>query len=95
MELATPDAHKSRQLPCCQGGALIARAGLVDPDVQGQAAVERNVDRREGGAPVGEREPARVAMGQDVDPAICERLLPRRLLSGRRREPTVSREITQ
>jgi hypothetical protein len=47
-------------------GALVARARLVDPDMERDALIVRHVDRRQGGAEIDRREPARVAMGQHL-----------------------------
>jgi predicted nucleic acid-binding protein len=52
-----------------QRRALIARPRLVDEDVHRRAAVVGHVDRRRRGAPIDRRQPAGVAMGQDVDRA--------------------------
>ena len=55
------------QFPRGKAGALVARSGLVDPDVDRQAGVVGEIDRRGGGAPVDGGEPAGVAMGEDVE----------------------------
>ena len=55
------------EFPGGQRSALIARPGLVDPDMNLQAAIMRQIDRRRRRAPVDRGEPAGVAMGQDVD----------------------------
>ena len=55
------------EFPGGERGALIARPGLVDPDVDRDAALMRQVDRRGRRAPIDRRQPAGVAMGQDVD----------------------------
>ena len=65
------------ELPGRQRGALIARAGLVDPDMDGDAAVMRQIDRRGGRAPIDRRQPAGVAMGQHID-ALARLLASRR-----------------
>ncbi len=57
------------QFPGGEAGALIARPGLVDPDMERDAAIMRQIDRRERRAPIDRREPAGVAMGQDLDAA--------------------------
>ena len=57
------------EFPGRQRGALVARAGFVDPDMDGDAGIVGLVDRRERGAPIDGGEPAGVAMGQDVDRA--------------------------
>ena len=54
--------------------ALIARARFVDIDVDRNAGLDRQIDRRGGGAVIDRRQPAGVAMGEDVDPFA--RLLP-------------------
>jgi hypothetical protein len=56
------------ELPGGQRGALVARPGLIDPDMDGEATVVREIDRRGRRAPVHRRQPAGVAMGQHVDP---------------------------
>ena len=68
------------QLPGGQRGALVARAGLVDPDMHRDARPRGLVDRRGGGAPVDGGEPAGVAVGEDVD--RLARLLASRRSSG-------------
>ena len=50
-----------------QRGALVARTGFVDPDVQVDTTFAGDIDRRERRAPIHGRQPAGVAMGQDVD----------------------------
>ena len=55
------------EFPRGQRSALIARPGLVDPDMNLQAAIMREIDRRRRRAPVDGGEPAGIAMGQDVD----------------------------
>ena len=55
------------ELPRRERGALIARAGLVDPNMDGMAAVVRQIDRSSGRAPIHRRQPAGIAMGQHVD----------------------------
>src|SRR5204862_5611519 len=64
------------ELPRGQAGALVARPRLVDPDVDRDAGVVRLVDRRQGGAPVDRRQPARVAMGEGVDAVAARRHTP-------------------
>ena len=69
------------QLPGGERGALVARPRLVDPDMDRQAALEGEIDRRRGGAPIHGREPAGIAMGQDLDRlalAPCRRGLDQR-----------------
>ncbi len=55
------------QLEGGQARALVARPGLIHPDVDGQTLCVRQVDRRQRGAPVDGGEPARVAMRQHVE----------------------------
>ena len=55
------------EFPGGQRSALIARPGLVDPDVNREAAIVRQIDRRRRRSPVDRRQPAGVAMRQDVD----------------------------
>ena len=50
-----------------QRGALVARPGLVDPDMDRDAGIVRGVDRRGGGAPIDGRQPTGVAMGENID----------------------------
>ena len=69
------DDHRVRdavraQLPRGQRRALVARARLVDPHVNRNTRVVRRVDARQRRAPVDRREPARVAMGQDLDRSL-------------------------
>ena len=59
------------QLPGGEAGALVARARLVDPDMEGNALVTRAVDRRQRGAPIDRRQPAGVAMRQNLDRAAA------------------------
>jgi hypothetical protein len=55
------------QLESGERRTLIARTGLVDPDVQRNAGFMRDIDRGERSAPVYSREPSRIAVRQDVD----------------------------
>ncbi len=55
------------EFPGGERGALVARARLVDPDMDGGAPIMRQIDRRRRRAPVDGGKPAGVAMGQDVD----------------------------
>ncbi len=50
--------------------ALVARPCLVHPHMQGDACVMRQVDRRQGGAVIHRRQPAGIAMGEDIDGLI-------------------------
>ncbi len=50
-----------------QRGALVAGTGLIDPDMEGNAGVMRQIDRRQGGAVIHRRQPAGIAMGEDVE----------------------------
>ncbi len=52
-----------------QARALIARPGFIHPDVKIDARAHGLVDRRKRRAPVDGREPAGVAMREDVEPA--------------------------
>jgi hypothetical protein len=54
------------ELPRRQRRALVARPGLVDPDMDRDPAVVGEVDRRRRRADVDRREPAGVAMGEDA-----------------------------
>ena len=56
-----------RELPGGERGALIAGTRLIDIDMNRQALVHREVDRGGGGAVVDRRQPAGVAMGEDID----------------------------
>ena len=55
------------EFPRRQCSALVARPRLVDPDMHGDAGIMRLVDGRGGGAPVDGREPAGIAMGENID----------------------------
>src|SRR5947199_9174695 len=55
------------ELPGRYRGSLIARPGLVDPYMDGMAAVVRQINRSGRRAPIHRRQPARIAMGQHVD----------------------------
>lgn len=55
------------EFPSGEAGALVARSGFVDPDVDGDAGEVGGVDGSGGGAMIDEGEPARVAVGKDVD----------------------------
>ena len=55
-----------RQLPRGQTGALIARTGLVHPDMQGNPRLKRRINRCQRRAPIHRRQPARVAVCQDI-----------------------------
>src|ERR1700733_10101468 len=63
-----------RQLPGGERSALVARTGLVDPDMDLQTAVVRQIDRCGGRSPVDGSGPAGMAMREDVDRLI--RFLP-------------------
>ena len=71
--------------PCCaelpggEAGALVARPGLVDPDMHRDARIVGAVDRRQRGAPIDRRQPAGIAMGQDLDATGLPPLAPLRL----------------
>jgi hypothetical protein len=54
------------ELPGGQPRALVAGAGLVDPDVDRDAALDRLVDPRQRRPVVDRGEPARVAVGEDL-----------------------------
>src|SRR5262249_20026619 len=54
------------ELPGSERGALVARTRLVDPAMERHALIVRHVDRRQGGAEIDGREPARVTMGQHL-----------------------------
>ena len=54
-------------LPGGQARALVARPGFVHPHVHGDARVMGRVNRRRGRTVIHEGQPARVAVGQDVD----------------------------
>ena len=55
------------EFPRGERGALIARPCFIDIDVNGNACVMRGVDRGGGGTDIDSRQPARVAMGENVD----------------------------
>src|ERR1700730_3963040 len=63
-----------RRLPGRERSALVTRTGLVDPDMDLQAAVVRQINRRGGRSPVDRGEPAGIAVREDVDRLI--RFLP-------------------
>src|SRR4029079_18641230 len=50
-----------------EGGTLIARPRLIDPNMQRDARVMRPVDRRKRRSPIDAGEPARIAMRENVD----------------------------
>ncbi len=54
------------QFPRRQRRPLVARARLIDPDMDRQPGVVRHENRCEGGAPIDACQPARVAMSQHV-----------------------------
>ena len=54
------------EFPGGQAGALVARPRLVDPHMHRDPRIISAVDRRQGGAPIDRREPAGVAVGQDL-----------------------------
>ncbi len=65
--------HRARhavllQFPGGERGALVARARLIDIDVDRNPAVIRRINRRRGGADIDRRQPAGIAVGQHVDP---------------------------
>src|SRR6266436_10082101 len=55
------------ELPGGERGSLIARAGLVDPNMDSMTAVVRQINRSSGRAPIHRRQPAGIAMGQHAD----------------------------
>ena len=56
----------AQQFESGEARALIARARLIDPDMDRDSGARRLVNRRQRRPPVDGREPARVAMGEDV-----------------------------
>ena len=50
-----------------QRGALVAGAGLIDPDMNIEASAVGLVDRRKGRAPVDGGQPTGIAVGEDVE----------------------------
>ena len=54
------------EFPRGQRSALIARPGLVNPNVNLQATIVRQIDRRRRGSPIDSGKPAGVAMGQEL-----------------------------
>ena len=56
------------EFPGGESSALIAGAGFIGPDMDGDAGGVGGVDGGGGGAVVNEGEPAGVAVGEDVDP---------------------------
>ena len=55
------------QLEGGERSALVARPRLVHPDMQRNARIMRQIDRRQRGAVIHRRQPAGIAMGEDVD----------------------------
>src|SRR5215470_16014701 len=55
------------ELPGGQRSPLVARTGLVDPDMDADAAVVSRIDRRRRRTKINRRKPAGVAVGQHVD----------------------------
>ena len=73
-EMAADIVHHDRvrhamvtKFPGGERGSLVARACLVDIDVNPDARVMRLVDRRGRRAPIDSCQPARIAMGENVD----------------------------
>ena len=54
------------QFPGGQRRPLIARAGFIHPDMHRDPSIMRHINRRECGAPIHRRDPAGIAMGQDI-----------------------------
>ena len=67
------------ELPGGQAGALVARPGFVDPDMDRDAGIMGAIDRRQRRAPVDGGEPAGIAMGQHLDRLRGAAALPRLL----------------
>ena len=63
------------KLPRREAGALIARPGLVDPDMHRDPGVMGHVDGRQRGTVIHRRQPSGVAMGEDVDGPVVAFLL--------------------
>src|SRR5205823_11660794 len=59
------------ELPGGQTGALVARPCLVDPDMHRDAGIVGAVNGGQGSPPIDGREPAGIAMGQDLDAAAA------------------------
>src|SRR5439155_14396622 len=55
------------KLPGGQAGPLVARARLVNPDMDGDTVVMGAEHRGKRGAPIDGGEPAGIAMGQEID----------------------------
>ena len=55
------------ELPGGERGTLVTGPGLIDPNVNGDPTIMRQINRRRRGSPVHRREPAGVTMGEDVD----------------------------
>src|SRR5882672_10467293 len=83
------------QFPGGEAGALVARPGFVDPDMEGDALVMGAVDRRERRAPIDRRQPAGIAMGKDLDCAAAGLYAKRRLDQAEPMlaEPAVDRDV--
>ena len=69
------DTHLA-QLEGGQAGPLIARAGLIDPDMDIDSCVPCSINRGSSAAIIDKGQPAGIAMGQDVD-ALSSLFLPR------------------
>ena len=54
------------QFPGGQRRALIARAGFIHPYMHWDTRIMRHINRRECGTPIHRRDPAGIAMGQDI-----------------------------
>src|SRR5690606_39261254 len=55
------------KLPAGEMCPLIARPRLIDPDMHRDASLKSLVNGREGRSPIDSGEPARVAMGEDIE----------------------------
>ena len=51
----------------CERCALIARARFVDPDMHGNTGIMRHIDGCQRRAPIDTGQPARIAMGENID----------------------------
>jgi hypothetical protein len=64
------------ELPGGEAGALVARTGLVDPDMDRDAVIVGAINRGERGAPVDGGEPPGIAMRHNLDrpkPPLCSK----------------------
>ena len=56
-----------QQLVGSDGGTLVARPGFIYPHMDGDTSLLGSVDRRRGCAMINTSQPARIAVGEDID----------------------------